>query len=412
MKVEEDNDEKEIYDVDPENIDAIDTTTTVRLHEVLRDKTEYDGFGGLGGFAFFVLLCLLIPMLLLPQDYLSRAYVNQDLADYTRGDDDGGWFSVENPVDGLDFASSLSRSLIEDGMSYDYTQQGVFVGQSRVKYMYIEATFPYTRKILSHDAYESVTLALNNTPTNMKDGMECKRDDYWGDEGYKTCKFAIYYQNYSRVEALERLNYFEYDLLADVATGIRYTELNIMTQNPTPVDGISGYGDGAIHRFMYSPFIGRDVPGFTTGYPWLIGFATRTRGLYYSSLDYFILLCEIVFTLMTAMVIFEEIDDLRLTRLKHGSFFAYFTNAWNVLDMVGCFTAAIVILTWWFIILPYSSYLDSYKDPKTLDDIEEVVSFGTAFTLWLGFQGFNFMMVSFFESRAFLTVFRRIVSQL
>ena len=98
MKVEEDNDEKEIYDVDPENIDAIDTTTTVRLHEVLRDKTEYDGFGGLGGFAFFVLLCLLIPMLLLPQDYLSRAYVNQDLADYTRNDDDGSWFSVENPV--------------------------------------------------------------------------------------------------------------------------------------------------------------------------------------------------------------------------------------------------------------------------------------------------------------------------
>ena len=44
------------------------------------------------------------------------------------------------------------------------------------------------------------------------------------------------------------------------------------------------------------------------------------------------------------MVIFEEIDDLRLTRLKHGSFLAYFTNAWNVLDMVGCFTAAIVIL--------------------------------------------------------------------
>ena len=80
----------------------------------------------------------------------------------------------------------------------------------------------------------------------------------WGDEGYTTCKFTPIYQNYSRVEALERLNYFEYDLLADVATGIRYTELNIMTQNPTPVDGISGYGDGAIHRFMYSPFIGRE----------------------------------------------------------------------------------------------------------------------------------------------------------
>ena len=405
------HDKNEIYELDAENIDEMDTTTTVRLHEILRDKTEYDGFGGLGGFTVFVLMCLLIPMLLLPQDYLSRAYVNQDLADYTRNDDDGGFFSVENPVDSLDFMSSLPRSLIEDGIDYGYTQQGVFIGQSRVKFIFMLSTFPYTRKHLSHDAYESVTLALNNTPTNMKNGLECENDNYYG-EGYKTCKIAIYYQNYSRVQALERLNYWEYDLLADVATGIRYNELTIMTQNPTPVDGISGYGDGAIHRFMYSPFIGREAPNMITGYPWLIGFAIRTRGFYYSSLDGFILLCQVVFTLMTAMMIFEEIDDLRLTRLKHGSILAYYTNAWNILDMVGCFTACIVILTWWFKILPFSSYLDSYKDPTSLTDIDEVIQFGTWFTLWLGSQGLNFMMVSSFESGAFLKVFRRIASQL
>ena len=40
---------------------------------------------------------------------------------------------------------------------------------------------------------------------------------------------------------------------------------------------------------------------------------------------------------MTAMVIFEEIDDLRLTRLKHGSFFV-------TLPMLGMYSIWLVVL--------------------------------------------------------------------